>query len=157
MSTTCTNNEISNYDGLEATITARNFHGLSFLAGYSYSHALTEEPGTGYGLASPQNNLNPMADYGPTNFDQRHHFSFTPSYTIPGRKAPLQLLEGWSVQSAVLMTTGLPWNASTTKNLSGSNEKKDRWDFFGNPSDFTQTDTPIPFYGATSRLCLRSV
>ena len=140
------NNQISNYNGLEATVTARNFHHLSFLAGYSYSHALTEEPGTGYGLASPQNNLNPMGDYGPTNFDIRHHFSFTPSYTIPGRKAPLQLLEGWSVQSAVLMTTGLPWNASTTKNLSGSNEKKDRWDFFGNPSDFTQTSNVIPFY-----------
>ena len=140
------NNEVSNYEGLEATLTARNFHHLSFLAGYSYSHALTEEPGTGYGLASPQNNLNPMGDYGPTNFDIRHHFSFTPSYTIPGIKSPLHLLEGWSVQSAVLMTTGLPWNASTTKNLSGSNEKKDRWDFFGNSSDFTQTSTPIPFY-----------
>ncbi len=73
-------NEISNYNGLEVTLTARNFHRLSFLAGYDYSHALTEEPGTGYGLASPQNNLNPMGDYGPTNFDLRHHFSFTPSY-----------------------------------------------------------------------------
>jgi hypothetical protein len=146
------NNEVSNYDGLEATLNARNFHHLSFLAGYSYSHALTEEPGTGYGLASPQNNLNPMGDYGPTNFDVRHHFSFTPSYTIPGRKAPLQLLEGWSIQSAVLMTTGLPWNASTTKNLSGSTEKKDRWDFFGSPSDFTQTSSPIPFFPGTVKV-----
>jgi hypothetical protein len=146
------NNEISNYNGLEATVTARNFHRFSFLAGYSYSHALTEEPGTGYGLASPQNNLNPMGDYGPTNFDVRHHFSFTPSYTFPSKKSPLQLLEGWSVQSAILVTSGLPWNASTTKNLSGSNEKKDRWDFFGNPGDFTQTSSPIPWYafGATN-------
>ena len=145
-----TNSEVSNYDGLEATVTARNFHHFSFLAGYSYSHALTEEPGTGYGLASPQNNLNPMGDYGPTNFDQRHHFSFTPSYTIPGIKSPLHLLEGWSVQSAVLMTTGLPWNASTSTNISGSTEKKDRWDFFGNPSDFTQTSSVIPFYSGSN-------
>ena len=141
-----TNTEFSNYNGMEVTLTARNFHGLSFLAGYDLSKALTEEPGTGYGLASPQNNLNPRADYGPTNFDVRHHFSFTPSYTIPSRKAPLQLLEGWSIQSAILMTTGLPWNASTKKNLSGSTEQKDRWDFFGNPSDFTQNSNPIPFY-----------
>ena len=96
-------NEISNYNGLEVTLTARSFHRLSFLAGYDYSHALTEEPGTGYGLASPQNNLNPMADYGPTMFDVRHHFSFTPSYILPSKKSPLQLLEGWSVQSAVLI------------------------------------------------------
>ena len=144
-----TNTEFSNYNGLEITLTARNFHGLSFLAGYDLSKALTEEPGTGYGLASPQNNLNPMGDYGPTNFDVRDHFSFTPSYTLPSRKAPLQLLEGWSIQSAILMTSGLPWNASTSKNLSGSTEKKDRWDFFGNPSDFTQTDHVIPFYAGT--------
>ena len=137
-------NEISNYNGLEVTLTARSFHRLSFLAGYDFSHALTEEPGTGYGLASPQNNLNPMADYGPTNFDVRHHFSFTPSYILPSKKSRFQLLEGWSVQSAILATSGLPWNASTKKNLSGSNEQKDRWDFFGNPSDFTQTSNVIP-------------
>ena len=146
------NNEISNYNGLEATLTARNFHRLSFLAGYDYSHALTEEPGTGYGVAVAQNTLNPMADYGPTNFDVRHHFTFTPSYILPSKKSPLQLLEGWSVQSAILVTSGLPWNASTTSNLSGTLEKKDRWDFFGNPSDFTQTSSPIPWYafGATN-------
>jgi hypothetical protein len=139
-------NEISNYNGVEVTLTARNFHRLSFLAGYDFSHALTEEPGTGYGLASPQDNLNPMGDYGPTNFDVRHHFTFAPSYILPSKKSPLQLLEGWSVQSAILVTSGLPWNASTKKNLSGSNEQKDRWDFFGNPSDFTQTSEVIPFY-----------
>jgi hypothetical protein len=147
-----TNTEFSNYDALEVTLTARNFHGLSFLAGYALSKALTEEPGTGYGLASPQNNLNPMGDYGPTNFDVRDHFSFTPSYTLPGRKAPLQLLEGWSIQSAILMTTGLPWNASSSSNFSGSTEKKDRWDFFGNPGDFTQTDQVIPWYSGTVKV-----
>lgn len=139
-------NEISNYNGVEVTLTARSFHRLSFLAGYDFSHALTEEPGTGYGLASPQNNLNPMGDYGPTNFDVRHHFSFTPSYILPSKKSRFQLLEGWSVQSAILATSGLPWNAASNKNLSGSLEKKDRWDFFGNPGDFTQTSTVIPFY-----------
>jgi hypothetical protein len=140
------NNEVSNYNGLEATLTARNFHGLSFLAGYSYSHALTEEPGTGYGVAVAQNSINPMADYGPTNFDIRHHFTFSPSYALPSKKSPLQLLEGWSLQSAIMVTSGLPWNASTSTNLSGSLEKKDRWDFFGNPADFTQTSSVIPFY-----------
>jgi hypothetical protein len=146
------NNEVSNYDGLEATLTARNFHRLSFLAGYSFSHALTEEPGTGYGVAVAQNSLNPMADYGPTPFDVRHHFTFTPSYILPSKKSPLQLLEGWSVQSAILVTSGLPWNASTTTNLSGDLEKKDRWDFFGNPGDFTQTSQPIPFFPGTVKV-----
>jgi hypothetical protein len=140
------NNEVSNYNALEATLTARNFHHLSFLAGYAFSHALSEEPGTGYGVAVAQNTLDPMSDYGPTPFDIRHHFTFTPSYAIPGIKSPLQLLEGWSVQATTLFTTGTPWTATDSTNLSGTLEKKDRWDFFGNSSDFTQTSHVIPYY-----------
>ena len=31
-------------------------------------------------------------------------------------------------------------------NISGTNEFADRWDFFGNPKDFTSGPNPIPFY-----------
>ncbi len=145
-----TDSEISNYNALEATLTARNFHRLSFLAGYTYSHALSEEPGTGYSIQQSQDPSNPMADYGPTAFDIRHNFTFSPSYALPSKKSPLQLLEGWSLQSAILIHTGFAWTASDTRNLSGTNEKKDRWDFFGNPSDFNQTTTPIPFFAGAN-------
>ena len=30
----------SNYDALQATLNARNFHGLSMVAGYTYGHSL---------------------------------------------------------------------------------------------------------------------
>jgi len=119
-----TDSEFSNYNALEATLTARNFHHLSVLAGYTYSHALTEEPGTGYSIQQSQDPSNPRADYGPTGFDIRHNFTFSPSYVLPSKKSPLQLLEGWSVQSAVLIHTGFAWTASTTTNLSGTNERK---------------------------------
>jgi hypothetical protein len=145
-----TDSEISNYNALEATLTARNFHRLSFLAGYTYSHALTEEPGTGYSIQQAQDPSNPMGDYGPTGFDIRHNFTFSPSYVLPSKKSPLHLLEGWSLQSAVLLHTGFAWTASTTTNISGTNEKKDRWDFFGNPSDFNQTTSTIPFYAGSN-------
>jgi len=141
-----TDSEVSNYNALEATLTARNFHRLSVLAGYTYSHALSEEPGTGYSIQQSQNPANPMADYGPTPFDIRHNFTLSPSYALPSIKSPLQLLEGWTLQSAVLIHTGFAWTATDTRNLSGTNEKRDRWDFFGNPSDFNQTTNRIPFY-----------
>src|SRR6266436_2628540 len=32
----------SNYNGLQATLTARNYHGLSMVAGYTFSHALDD-------------------------------------------------------------------------------------------------------------------
>ena len=88
-----------------------------------------------------------MADYGPTGFDVRNNFTLSPTYIIPSKKSPLQLLEGWSIQSAILIHAGFAWTASTTTNISGTNEKKDRWDFFGNPSDFTPgPGITIPWY-----------
>jgi len=144
----------SNYNGLEATLTARNFHGLSVLAGYTFSRGLTEQPATGYSIRTSQNPANPQADYSPTAFDIRHNFTLSPSYNLPDiKKAPWQLLEGWSLQSAISIHTGFPWFAAYSKNLSGTNENADRWDFFGNPSDFVQTANPngtgIPFFPGT--------
>ena len=37
-----TNVYTSNYNGLQATLTGRGYHGLSFLIGYTYSHALDD-------------------------------------------------------------------------------------------------------------------
>jgi hypothetical protein len=48
------NTDYSNYNALQATLTARNYHNLSFIAGYTYSHALTDESGNGYGQRTPQ-------------------------------------------------------------------------------------------------------
>ena len=76
-----TTTNISNYNGLQATLTARNFHNLSFIAGYTYSHALDNQPGGNYHSNVPQNSL--MQDYGPAEFDVRHHFSLTPSIAFP--------------------------------------------------------------------------
>ena len=143
-----TDTDYSNYNALEATLTARNFHKLSFIAGYTYSRGLTDEQGTGYTQRVPQDSTNPAAEYGPTNFDLRHHFSFTPTYSVPSRKAPLQLLSGWSIQSAILITSGFPWSVRDTRNLSGVNEQADRWDFYGNPSDFTSAPISIRFYAS---------
>jgi len=32
----------SNYNGLQVTFTARDYHGFTFIAGYTYSHALDD-------------------------------------------------------------------------------------------------------------------
>jgi hypothetical protein len=54
------------------------------------------------------------------------------------------MLEGWSVNSVVILQSGLPWGAGDSSNdFSGTAEISDRnsqlqgWDFIGNPSDFT--------------------
>ncbi len=140
----------SSYNALQTTFTGRAYHGLSFLGAYTYSHSL-DDYSTARGIHTPMNNLQPNLDYGNSDFDQRHHFSFTLNYAIPGRKGYGQMLEGWVVNSAVLIQSGLPWYPVDTSDISKSGDKKsDRWDFFGNPSDFTAGKNPIPFYAGGS-------
>ncbi len=141
------NLDVSNYNALQTTLTARGYHGLGFVAAYTYSHAL-DDASSNRNQNVPQDNLNGALDYGPSNFDQRHHFSLTLNYAIPGRKGFGQMLEGWSINSAVLLQSGLPWNPTDKRDISKNGDKVStyRWDFFGNPSDFTAGRNPIPFY-----------
>jgi carboxypeptidase family protein len=139
----------SNFNALQTTLTARGYHGLGFVAAYTYSHAL-DDYSTARGIHTPQDNLQPNLDYGNSDFDQRHHFSFTVNYALPGRKGYGQMLEGWVLNSAVLIQSGLPWGAIDQSDNSGSGDgKSDRWDFFGNPNDFKIGKYPIPFYAPT--------
>ena len=142
-----TNLDTSNYDALQTTLTERNFHSLSLLLGYTYSHAIDNMSHYAPGSSLPQNSFAPSLDYGNSDFDIRHHVALSVTYKIPGKKSPAQLLEGWSVNSLVLLQSGLPWNAvDKSNNISQTGEFGDRWDFVGNPSDFTAGLNPIPFY-----------
>jgi hypothetical protein len=141
-----TNVYTSNYNGLQATLTGRGYHGLSFLIGYTYSHALDDSSSL-YNMSLPQDSLHFKQDYGNSDYDLRHHLSISLSYDIPGKKSWGQLLEGWRVNSAVVLQGGLPWTAIDANNdVSQTGEFQDRWDFFGNPNDFKSGANPIPFY-----------
>jgi hypothetical protein len=140
------NNDVSSYNALQTTLRARGYHGLGFVAAYTYSHTL-DDASSNRNQNVPMDNLNGGLDYGAANFDQRHHFSLTLNYAIPGRKGFGQMLEGWSINSAVLLQSGLPWNPADKRDISATGDKiADRWDFFGNPSDFTAGRTAIPFF-----------
>jgi hypothetical protein len=146
----------SNYNGLQATLTGRNYHGLSFTAGYTYSHALGQasDQGTSGDFPEP---LNSYANtrktlYTSTDFDVRHRFTLSVNYAVPGKKGFGQLLEGWGINSIVIIQSGLPWGAADlSDDFSGTNEigtqggaYGEQWNFFGNPKDFT------PVHGFTN-------
>jgi len=135
----------SNYNGLQATLAERTAHGLSFTLGYTYSHGL-DQGSFNISPFLPQDSTNPGAEYASSDFDIRHRLTFSLTYALPGRKSPAQLLEGWSVNSIVTWQTGQPWIANDQgNNISGTGELSDRWDFFGNPKDFSSGPNPIPF------------
>jgi len=152
----------SNYNGLQVTVNSRNFHGLSMVAGYTYSHALDDvganwDFGAGYGL--PQDSTNVGAEYGNSDFDVRHRLTASLTYAIPGKKSFAQMLEGWEINSIVTLASPQFWGPiDLTTDISGlgglpvspPQQTPQRWDFTGNPSDFESGPVPLPFFPGTS-------
>jgi len=141
----------STYNGLQTTVTARNFHGLDFVAGYTYSHAL-DDLSSNWVAYLPQDSAHPLLEHASGDEDLRHRFTFSITYTLPEKKTRSQLLEGWQLNTIVTMQSGQPWNVNDqVNNFSGVNESSDRWNFYGNASDFkSQGPNGLPFFGATS-------
>ena len=103
-----TNDVRSNYNSLQATLTKRMSHGLSFIAGYTYAHGLDNGSLNRFALL-PQNANNPGAEYGNSDFDVRHRLTFTATYNIPGIKGFAQILEGWQINGIVTLQSAQPW------------------------------------------------
>jgi Carboxypeptidase regulatory-like domain/TonB dependent receptor len=163
------NHDTSNYNGLQMTLTGRNYHGLSFVAGYTYSHSLDVASdnwggGSGSGIYS---DTNPASHYGNSSFDITHRFTLSATYNFPSIKTPGQLLEGWSINNIVTLQGGQPWWANDLGNdISGTGEigstgvVGEFWDYYGPKSAFTAThgltptaanpDGGIPFFPGTS-------
>lgn len=139
----------SNYHGLQTTFTTRNFHNLSLVAGYTYSHAL-DQLSHYFSLNVPQDSTNPQGNYGASDFDIRHHFTLSTTYNVPGIKGWGQMLEGWQLNSVVHVQSGLPFSLTGSQDVSLTGEKLDRWDFVGNASDFTPGPADaivgVPYY-----------
>jgi hypothetical protein len=140
-----TNRSRSNYNSLQATLTKRMSHGLSFMAGYTYAHGLDNGSLNRYALL-PQDANNTGAEYGSGDFDIRHRFTFTTTYNIPGVKGFGQLLEGWQINSIINIQTPQPWSVNDYKsNYSGVFDFADRWNFSGDPAGFKASANTIPF------------
>jgi hypothetical protein len=159
------NSNYSNYHGLQVSLTQRTWHGVSFVLGYTFSHALGISPDN-WSFLSPINNNNVRSIYGNSEFDIRHRFTYSFTYQIPGIKSPGQILQGWSVNSIVSLQSALPWGVNdTSTDFSGTGEinatgtNGEQWNFYGNPNDFKTTknfintnggDGGIPYFEGTS-------
>jgi hypothetical protein len=141
----------STYHGLQATLTSRNYHGLDLVAGYTYSHAL-DDLSSNWVAFLPQDSAHPLLEHASGDEDIRHRFTLSVTYTLPEKKTKSQLLEGWQLNTIITMQSGQPWNVNDqSNNFSGINEASDRWNFYGNPSDFkSQGPQSLPFFQGTS-------
>lgn len=157
----------SNYNGLQVTLNARNYHGLSMVAGYTYAHALDDVGANwdfGYGSGLPQNAHNVAAEYASSDFDIRQRLTLSLSYAIPSRKGYGQMLDGWEINSITTLATPQPWGPMDEGTdaaglgplpVSPPANTPIRWSFYragsasrGNPSDFKSVPgvVGIPYY-----------
>ncbi len=140
---------ISNYNSLQVTVTQRTSHGLNFLVGYTYGHGL-DTGSLNLNEQPPQNSLNRSAEYGSSDFDIRSRFTAAITYNIPGINGFGQALKGWQVNTVVTLQSAMPWLVLDKADgfSTGGNalsDFADRWDFFGNPSDFKSGSRSIMF------------
>jgi hypothetical protein len=141
----------SNYNGLQATLTARNYHGLTMIAGYTYSHALDQVGANwdfGAGSGIPTDSTNTNREYASSDFDMRHRFTLSATYLIPGKNGYAQMLKGWQINTIISLYGSQPFGVmDASTDVSGTGEFiSDRWDFFGDTKDFKSTPVGIPFF-----------
>jgi len=142
----------SNYNSLQASLTKRVSHGLSFIAGYTYAHGLDTGTlnRTGY---LPQSSANQGMEYANSDFDIRHRFTFTVTYAVPGIKGYAQMLEGWKLNSIITYQTAQPWQTYDSNNsfceggaaTSGVADFSCRWNITGPSSVFTSGPNGLPY------------
>jgi hypothetical protein len=106
-------NMISNYNGLQVSA-ERRARNLTFLASYTYSHALdqnTNSPGT-----PTANPYNLRADYGDSDLNIPNRFVASVNYQLPfassGKLKPL--IQGWQVNAIAQFFDGLPFSVASS-------------------------------------------
>jgi carboxypeptidase family protein len=145
------NQDRSHYNALQVKLTQRTSHGLSFTAAYTYSHAL-DDVSQNFGSSIPLNNAFPNQNYGNSDYNIPNRFTFELTYALPGLKSPVQILQGWAINSIVTIQPGTPWSVQDSNNdFSGTGEINnpnpwgEAWNFYGNPKDFQAKPTGITF------------
>jgi hypothetical protein len=106
---------ISNYNALWVTFRQALHGGLAFNTTYTYAKSMDENSQSGNGV---QDSTNPAGSYGLSDFDVRHHFVFSGTWTLPFHGNRLK--EGWLLADVTQIQTGNPLNVVTSSTYSGS-------------------------------------
>ena len=142
------NHGSSSYNGLQVTLTQRNFHGLTMVLGYTFAHSLDNATSNRTGF--PQDNRTFTPEWASSDTDIRHRLTISMVYDAPTFKAPWRIGEGWQFTSIVNLQGGEPFSLfDDFDDISFSGEFADRWNFSGNPKDVHWTSDPskaIPYF-----------
>jgi hypothetical protein len=102
----------ANYNALQLQFRRRQAQGLEVLASYTYAHSLDNVSGDSTQNV-PAMQVNPVLDYGDSDFDIRHTGSVAIDYEPPFRRGPdwaKRILGGWGLNTLVIARTSPPVN-----------------------------------------------
>lgn len=113
--------QISKYNALQVS-GERRAKNLSFLASYTYSHALDDSSGSPGSVSDP---YSLRYDYGNADTDIRHRVVGSVTYNLPfhadGRSK--HVVEGWQLNSIVQIFSGLPFSVLTAPPEAGTSNR----------------------------------
>ncbi|HEV7519691.1 MAG TPA: TonB-dependent receptor [Candidatus Angelobacter sp.] len=135
----------SSYNSLQMSLRFRDWHRLSSSVNYTWSHSIDNaSDGQDYvpNATQPDNSFAPNRERASSNFDMRHHLSWTFTYQLPSAEGLHGLANGWSVDGVMSLAAGQPFNVNYLfeGDFNGSGEFFGRPDLVGNP--FTGTKLP---------------
>jgi hypothetical protein len=133
-----TNGGYSNYNALQMTVEKRVSSKLAFVANYTFGKSLDNGSVEAQLTVSNPNPNVPKFNYGLSDFDTRHNFSFWGLYDLPGLKSSPKLLRaafgGWKSNGIWSWRSGVPVNVTAGQDRSLSGVGLDRADLAGNPT-----------------------
>jgi hypothetical protein len=98
----------SNYNALWLVASKNAGHGLQFNMNYEWSKSLDTNSLGSQGTYTFQDSTNPAGNYGPSDFDTRHHFAGNAIYALPFKRN--RFVAGYSLSTIVQYQTGNPVN-----------------------------------------------
>jgi hypothetical protein len=108
-------NQLSSYNAVQVTAErrARNF---SFLASYTYSHALDENTNSPGAVVNP---YNIHSDYGNSDLNVPNRFVASANYQLPFKTASKlnPLIQGWQVNAILQYFDGLPFSVTSANGV----------------------------------------
>lgn len=104
----------SHYNSLQATLGHRFSGGLHFQGAYTYSNSIDDASTASVAfIARVNDQLNPRASRGLSDFDHRHRFVSSALYELPtvagGSKLLKATLGGWAVSTVITLQSGAPF------------------------------------------------
>jgi hypothetical protein len=141
----------SNYNSLQTSLRVNNYHGFMSIVNYVWSRSLdNSSDGEDFvvNAAQPQDSNSPGLEYGPSNFNVPHRFTWVAGYQFPHMSGGMQKLKnGWGFDSTVTLQSGQPFtlNYNFEDDYSGGGDGFDRPDVVGpvvynksNPANYVQ-------------------